>query len=229
MQGLNEKHRPPYRLKRVRLTRICEEACKHKFALIVQECYVELIDSFLSSNSNFWWEPVWQESYGAVIVSIVAHMYHFVDGRCLFISNKTRSKIPDSKLINKDGTKAKLDFVVNFEQFTETHTGANIGKWLDKSHKEAAVKHSYVGHHCVDGASNAWSSVEEFEWITRSERSTKIKATKCPPHQNNRSSKMASGTADLKVNANPLLGSILKKSHLIQSRINTSGTRSRVV
>lgn len=158
-----------------------------------------------------------QESYRAVIVSVVACKYHFVDRHHLFISNKTRSKIPDSELIDKDGIKAKLDFVISFEHFTETHTGANIGKWLVKSHKKAAVKPSYVGHHCIDGASNAWSLVEEFEWMTRSERSTKIKATKCPPHQNNRSSKMVSGTADLKVNGNPLLGSILKKSHSIQS------------
>ena len=80
---------------------------------------------------------------------------------------------------------AKLTFIINFEHFTEEHTGVNIGRWLDKSHKKANIKPSYVGHHCVDGANNVWASVKEFEWTTRSERATKIKATKCPPHQNN--------------------------------------------
>lgn len=139
------------------------------------------------------------------------NLYHFIDGRRLFISDKTCASIPDEDLINRDGIKAKLDFVVNFERFRAEHMGKNIGKWLDKSHKEAGIQPSYIGHHCVDGASNAWTSVEEFQLMTRSERPTQIKATKCPPHQNNRSAKMASGTSDLKETQTHALDQLLEK------------------
>ena len=84
---------------------------------------------------------------------------------------------------------------------------------LTKIHKKATIKSSYVGHDCVDGDRNAWASVKLFEWTTRSDFYTKIKATKCPPHHNNRSLKMAYGTSELEVNVNPLLLSTLKKIH----------------
>lgn len=72
MQGLNEKHRAPYRLKQVRLANLCAEACRHEFGLIIQEQFVDITDAFVSSNSDFWWEPVTQESYDAVVASVVA-------------------------------------------------------------------------------------------------------------------------------------------------------------
>ena len=63
---------------------------------------------------------------------------------------------------HKEGVKYKLNFVINFERYVEEHTGVNIRLWLNKRHKKATIKPSYVGHHYVDGASNAWASVEEF-------------------------------------------------------------------
>ena len=49
---------------------------------------------------------------------------------------------------------------MNFEIFTKENIGVNIGKWIDKIHKDDSVKPSYIGNHYVGGASNAWESVD---------------------------------------------------------------------
>ena len=94
---------------------------------------MEQTDVFISSKYEFWWEPVRQESYGAIVSSIIAHYYHFVDGCFLFLSDKTRSKITDADIVTKEGAKSNLNSVINFEIFIEDNTGFNILIWLKKS------------------------------------------------------------------------------------------------
>ena len=59
--------------------------------------------------------------------SVIELHYHFVYSCCLFLSDKTRAKIPDTDIVTKEGVKAKLNFVINFESFIEDHTGVKIG------------------------------------------------------------------------------------------------------
>ena len=92
VQVLNEKHISPYSLKLVQLTKLCSASCRHEFSLVVQERYVNLTDAFISSNSDFLWEPVSQESYVAIVAIFIARCYHSVDGCCLFLSDKTLPK-----------------------------------------------------------------------------------------------------------------------------------------
>ena len=92
---------------------------------------MELTDAFLLLNSEFWWEPVSQELYGAIAASFIARHHHFVDGCCIFLSDKTSAKIPDSYFVTKERGEAKLNFVINFERFIEDHTGFNIRIWLN--------------------------------------------------------------------------------------------------
>ena len=75
MQVLNEKHRLLYSLKQVRLTNLCSDSCRHEFSFIVQEGYVELTDTFLSSDSKFLWEPVRQKLY----IAIFANPHRIID------------------------------------------------------------------------------------------------------------------------------------------------------
>ena len=75
---------------------------------------MELTDAFILSSSDFWWEPVSQELYGAIVAIVIALRYHFVDGCCLILSEKTSAKITDADLVTKEGAKAKLNFVINF-------------------------------------------------------------------------------------------------------------------
>ena len=55
--------------------------------------------------------------YGANVASVIARSYHFFDGFCLFLSDKTRENITDADIFTKEGAKAKLNFVINFEHF----------------------------------------------------------------------------------------------------------------
>ena len=108
---------------------------------------------------------------------------HFVDGYCLFLSEKTRAKTADTGIITKEGGKSKLNFVINFEIFIEDYTGFNILIWLKKIHKKATTKPSYVGHHCVDGDNNAGAYVKDCKFTTNRKHSKNIKGTKCQPHR----------------------------------------------
>ena len=47
VQGLNENHCPPYRLKQVRLAKLYSDACRKEFFLIFQEHYVDLTYAFI--------------------------------------------------------------------------------------------------------------------------------------------------------------------------------------
>ena len=87
---------------------------------------MELTDAVLSLDSNFWWEPVMQELYLDIGTSVIACCYHFVDGCCLFLSDKTHATIPYADLVTNEGAKAKLKLVINFESFIEEHKGVNI-------------------------------------------------------------------------------------------------------
>ena len=95
--------------------------------------------------------------------SVIELHYHFVYSCCLFLSDKTRAKIPDDDIVTKEGAKAKLKFVINLDSFIDDHIGFNIILWLNKILKKYTINPSYVGYHCVDGDSNAWASTEYFE------------------------------------------------------------------
>ena len=45
------------------------------------------------------------------------------------MSEKIRTKNSYADIFTKEGAKAKLNFVINFERFIEENIGVNIGLW----------------------------------------------------------------------------------------------------
>jgi hypothetical protein len=97
--------------------------------------------------------------------------------------------------------------------------------------KESTIQQDDWGQLAADGGSNAIGSIREFELVTRSEdggRESSLDFNICYIHQNERSGGYASGTVKFADSQNDALGDILKKSHIIQVRINRSNTRMTV-
>jgi hypothetical protein len=93
--------------------------------------------------------------------------------------------------------------------------------------KESTIQQDDWGQLAADGGSNAIGSIREFELVTRSEdggRESSLDFNICYSHQNERSGGYASGTVKFADSQNDALGDILKKSHIIQVRINRSNT-----
>ena len=62
------------------------------------------------------------------------------------MSEKIRTKNSYADIFTKEGAKAKLNFVINFERFIEENTGVNIGLWLNKIYKKDNIKTSFEIH-----------------------------------------------------------------------------------
>lgn len=160
---------------------------------------------------------------------MIARRYTFKDNRSLFISSKTIKELGANMLAISNGELKDLEFVVNFQLFSEKKTGAAIGRWLVLSHEEKGIHPKFVGHHSTDGASNAVKSKEEYDWMTQLNRSTTMEHEKCHAHQNERSGRYASGTGDYVDNANEELSVVLRKCHKIMARLHRSEARLKIL
>jgi len=164
----------------------------------------------------------------------MANHYHFKNGLRLAMSGVTLTEMTKDGLTNDllkstVPTRDRCQALLDFTNWTVPKTGELIGEWLGEMHDSVGIKPDYIGSHIVDGASNATSSANKLEWITRGERSQKIVADNCDAHKANTTADQASGTSDHVQNLNPELGTSLNKLHKTFGRVGISSKRKKIV
>ena len=78
------------------------------------------VSCFFCKPSDFWWDPVRKQSFGASIADFIAHRYEFRDGCCLFISHATRKTMNKSELAKMNGV-----FVISVCPYLTSNTSPN--------------------------------------------------------------------------------------------------------
>ena len=94
LRGLNDRHNPTYHKKTLRIIRCIVDTLTAEIYLMISEGYLNFNNSFVSSTSDFWWDKVKHQSYGACILNFMAKRYKFRNGRSVFVSDSTRKTIP---------------------------------------------------------------------------------------------------------------------------------------
>jgi hypothetical protein len=90
--SLNPKHRPPNHLEINRIIEVTMDLAVLEMNRIVKEVRDRLIDQFLSISTDFWTDKYRRESYGVLVLSVVAEKYVFNNGRELFMSRETAKR-----------------------------------------------------------------------------------------------------------------------------------------
>ncbi len=135
LRGLNDRHRPVYWQKTMRLLRCINDVLSQEIYLMVAEGLLAFGDeAIVSSNSDFWTDKVTKKSYGACVGNLMARRYTFTDGLALFMSNSTQKSIKREDLKFKTGNLDRCAALIDFLHFPQAHTGENIGQWLTKIH-----------------------------------------------------------------------------------------------
>ena len=256
LQGLNPQHRPVYRMKLAKIILVIHEVlttevsvCFELLALIVlvpslniyflfqiqlivTDQFLQYTECFIASTSDFWWHPVWQQSYAATIANMMAKGYTMKTGMFLAMSNTTHKKVLKESpgiLRSVKPTVHRLQALMDFCKWSLPKTGGNIGIWLDIAHKLVGIEPSYVGSHVVDGAGNAKSSVDELKWRTSESTPRNITADPCNVHSVSTSSQMASGTSKHVKNLNSDCGTALKLLHGWIVRLSNTTAVSKIL
>ena len=75
----------PHRIEAWKILRITNDVFYDEFRHIVDEMAEQLEEGFVSTNSDFWTCGNRRDSFGALIATLIALLYHFKNGRTLFI------------------------------------------------------------------------------------------------------------------------------------------------
>lgn len=195
---LDKAHKPPQNLPFMRLVRLLDLAFFREYKRLIDDNVCWLGSMFASTNSDFFQCPERKESYGCIVSNMCAMKYILNNGQHVFISRQTLNEGVNKILAVEEGQLLGLEAVISFKRFDGAHSGLGIGNWLMSEHMSKGLEPSYVGYHSTDGASNAVASIGHYELMTSMNRDCAVYHDKCMAHQNNRSSRMASGTGDFK-------------------------------
>lgn len=187
---------------------------------------------FMCGNIDFWTDGHRKESYGALVVDLLAERYDMENGQSLFMSRETKDKLmkeklDDSPLVTGKPMLDHLEYCLNFERFTKAKTVVNVTEWMFESTDEGKVQKEDFGRLAADGGSNAVGAVQEYEVVGREQggRTNNTDFTICHAHQQERSGGFAAGTAKFASLPNEPLGKVLGKNHSVQVRMNRNGGR----
>ena len=199
---------------------------------IITELFLEFRNSFISSNSDFWWEGRWKINFAAAVGNFMAMHYKFKNGLVLAMSTTTfgdmvKSGDAGNLLKSNIGFRKRCSGLLDFKNFKDPKTGVNIGYWLDDCHRACGAIPDYTGIHIVDGASNATASSDVLELETSGERTQVLITDNCDSHKVSTTSNQASGTSDHVVNLNPACGVMLEKLHKWFGLILGNGQRQK--
>jgi hypothetical protein len=189
---------------------------------------------FMCGCIDFWTDGHHKESYGALVVDMLAEQYDMENGQSLFMSRETKEKLmkeklmEDSLLVTGKPILDHLEYVLNFEPFTKSKTIVNVTEWMFESTAEGKVQKDDFGHLAADGGSNAVGAVQEYEVVGQEQggQTNNTDFTICHAHQQERSGSFAAGTAKFASLPDELLGKVLEKNHLIQVPMNQNRGRN---
>jgi hypothetical protein len=126
---------------------------------------------FMCGSIDFWTDGHRKESYGALVMDMLAEQYDMENGQSLFMRQETKEKLMNGKLMEDNLLVTgkpildHLEYVLNFERFTKSKTIANITEWMFESTSEGKVQKDDFGRLSADGGSNAVGAVQEYEVV----------------------------------------------------------------
>jgi hypothetical protein len=94
-RSLDPKHRPPHNLAINRIIEVLIDGMVLEFVRIVDEHRKLLRQGFISLSTDFATDPNRRQSFGVVLLDLVAEKYDLNDGRTLFMSRETAKKCKD--------------------------------------------------------------------------------------------------------------------------------------
>lgn len=99
IHSLNPSHRIPYRIKRIRMLQVIQDLMMSEFAHIVEDRREDLLEAFVSAQTDMWKDPHRKENFAALVMTIVTNLYTLKDGREYFMSKETADRLTrDGKL-----------------------------------------------------------------------------------------------------------------------------------
>ena len=123
MCTLDPMHRPPQNVPFMRMLRLLQQAFNREYKRLIDENVIAYGSRFASSNSDFYQCPERREAYGCIVATMMATQYNFLDGRCLFVSQRTLNEHARTELAIQDGLMRSCDVVISFMEFDGAKTG----------------------------------------------------------------------------------------------------------
>lgn len=224
LKKIAPRHLPPYRQQRLRILECLIDVAQKELKKIIDERRAVLGTKCCSISIDFWTCSHRKQCFGCIIVDLQANKYTMTNGESMFMSKGTfdrLSKRDGDLFIDHEGVLSDLEYPLNFEQFNDSKTSANVSLWVKESTDEVGIKSDDINVTTADGASNAIGSLVDFELLTRDERSDNQEFEICAAHQNQRSADFASGKGGFAENSNPELSACLNFSHKHQVRLSS--------
>ena len=164
----------------------------------------------MSGNIDFWTDPHRRESFGVMVLDILAPSYVMDDGQALFMSHETKDKLDEGRFQTGTAILDNLEFPVNFERFPGSKTSTAVSDWMFQSIAATNIETADFNQLAADGGSNAIGAIQEFEVVAREDgRSNSTELVVCISHQNERSGGYVSGTVKFADAPNDELGAVL--------------------
>ena len=101
LKELNPKHCPPHRIEQICITEVIADGAHLEFSKILEDHRSDLIEGFVSANTDFWTDSHHKEQFGALIVDVTAFQYVLEDGQAVCRSHSTRERIDDGSLLSR--------------------------------------------------------------------------------------------------------------------------------
>ena len=116
LQSLDPRHTPPHQHERIHLLEVIMDRAMLELLQIIGDARARLVNSFMTGTIDFWTDSHRREPYAVMMIDLIAEKYRLSNGRCLFMSRKTRSET-SSNLVLGEAILDLLESPLNFECF----------------------------------------------------------------------------------------------------------------
>lgn len=93
--SLDPKHKLPHHLETNRIIECMIDYAAAEMTRIIAERRKDLTSGFLSVSTDFVTDPSRKESFGVILLDIIAFKYRLNDGRTLFMSKETAKRVKE--------------------------------------------------------------------------------------------------------------------------------------
>eukprot|EP00956_Cyclotella_meneghiniana_P031770 scaffold84624_cov24-Cyclotella_meneghiniana.AAC.1 len=142
-KSLDPKHKIPHHLEVQRITEVMIDVGMTEVTKIVADRRKVLSQDFASLTTDFVTDSNRHESYGVILMELVAEWYELEDGRVLAMSRETAERIANL-LLTLSPKLANLEYPLIFERFLLPKTIENVVEWMQCSTKCAKARASDI-------------------------------------------------------------------------------------
>ena len=90
--SLDPKHKPPNHLETNRIIEVTMDLAIKEVNKIMEDGRNKMHEQFLSLSTDFWTDSARKESFGVLVLSMVAEKYRLSDGNMLYMSRETAKR-----------------------------------------------------------------------------------------------------------------------------------------